>query len=87
MTSPNPYVCANSGRRATSELTHVPARRTMLGSFVEPLFPLRSYVSLTQAVSRRSSASEAVGNAARNIVVRLMAPVSKRLRMKAWPLG
>lgn len=83
MTPSRPYVCANSGRRAISGLTHVPARRTMAGSLAEPLFPLRSYDSLTQTVSRRSSVSEAVGNAARNIVVRLMAPVSKRLRMKA----
>jgi len=74
------------GGKSNIRTDHVPARRMMLGSFVEPLFSLRSYVSLTQAKLRRLQKPWRM-QPGTYIVVKLMAPVSKRLRMKAWPLG
>lgn len=80
---PSAYALPSSS--ATFGLTQVPARRVMWASFVEPLFPLRSKLSFTYWISAFSSASLALGKAARNMVVKLMAPVSNLRRMKACP--
>lgn len=69
--------------RATSAVTHVPANR----AWPDLLAPFMLYVALIHEDSIRSASSVAEGNAARNIVVELTAPVSRRRRMKAWLLG
>lgn len=64
---------------ATSVETHVPAKRAFPGR----LPPALSKLAFIQLDSILSDSSLAVGNAARNMVVRLIAPVSRRRRMNA----
>lgn len=81
MTGPRWYDSARN--LAVSVETQVPAKRDL----PDLLVPVRSKLALTHEDSAFSASSEAEGNEARNMVVSEMAPVSRRRRMKAWPLG
>lgn len=81
MMGPSLYESARN--LAVSGEIQVPAKRER----PDLLAPVRSKLDLTQVDSAFSASSEAEGKEARNMVVREMAPVSIRRRMKAWPLG
>lgn len=70
---------------ATLELTHVPFNLSfgVPSAPALPFAPVTSKFARTHDASAFSFSSGALGNAALNIVVRLIAPVSYRLRIKA----